>query len=252
MKCLTCLCSSSNVSYTNEIIVYFENILILGINEKESTITMKLSFSLNWKEPRLTISSNATKDEIDLLKFSGISLPNEFTNYLWLPDAYIEYVRRITKFNLIHDYQTFFYGLWYDYDKNWIGWLGYKNEVEIELFCGMTFESYPMDEQICQFLIGSEEYLELSGQHFSINRVSFLESSEQVALQGYKLEIKKLSESEESTYDSNDEMHFQRTGFAIKFHHNFWKYLMNYYIPSGILVIFSWVSENDKTTLALR
>ena len=252
MKCLTCLCSSSNVSYTNEIIVYFENILILGINEKESTITMKLSFSLNWKEPRLTISSNATKDEIDLLKFSGISLPNEFTNYLWLPDAYIEYVRRITKFNLIHDYQTFFYGLWYDYDKNWIGWLGYKNEVEIELFCGMTFESYPMDEQICQFLIGSEEYLELSGQHFSINMVSFLESSEQVALQGYKLEIKKLSESEESTYDSNDEMHFQRTGFAIKFHHNFWKYLMNYYIPSGILVIFSWVSENDKTTLALR
>ena len=47
--------------------VDFENILILGINEKESTISLKLSLSLWWKEPRLTISSNATKDEIDCL-----------------------------------------------------------------------------------------------------------------------------------------------------------------------------------------
>ena len=231
------------VNFTNEIMVDFENILILGINEKESTISLKLSLSLWWKEPRLTISSNATKDEIDCLNtnVSGISLPKEFTNDLWLPDAYIEYVLKITKFNLIHDYQTFYFGI-----ENGENWLGYTNEVEIDMFCRMTFESYPMDEQICYFLIGAEEYLELSGQLFRVERLMFIDWSEQLALQGYNLEINHLPKDKELYFDSYHEFHHQRTGFEIKFQHSFWKYLMNYYIPSGILVIFSWVSEKLK------
>ena len=49
------------VNFSNVILVDFENIKILGINEKESTITLKLSLLLWWEEPRLTISPNATK-----------------------------------------------------------------------------------------------------------------------------------------------------------------------------------------------
>ena len=123
-------------------------------------------------------------------------------------------------------------------------WLGYEFEVEIEMFCRMTFESYPMDEQICYFLIGSPNHLEYSGQLFSLstyNPIKF-DSSQQVALQGYRLEINHLNEV--LSLDSAYGYHYQRTGFEIKFQHNFWKYLMNYYIPSGILVTFSWVSEN--------
>ena len=35
---------------------------------------------------------------------------------------------------------------------------------------------------------------------------------------------------------------FQRTGFELKFQRVYERYLMSYYIPSGILVILSWVS----------
>ena len=35
---------------------------------------------------------------------------------------------------------------------------------------------------------------------------------------------------------------YQRTGFELKLKHNHERHLMNYYIPSGILVILSWVS----------
>ena len=53
---------------------------------------------------------------------------------------------------------------------------------------------------------------------------------------------------------TGDCLHYQRTGFEIKFQHSFSKYLMNYYIPSGILVVFSWVSEKieDKTIYQIK
>ena len=112
----------------------------------------------------------------------------------------------------------------------------------------MTFELYPMDEQKCYFLIGSDKYLELSGQLFLVDRILGLDrtkfgKAQQVALQGYEVEIKQLPEDMDLSYESFDDMHYQRTGFEIRFQHSFWKYLVNYYIPSGILVIFSWMSE---------
>ena len=57
------------------------------------------------------------------------------------------------------------------------------------MFCRMMFESYPLDEQICYFLIGSPKHLENSGQFFEHDWIKF-NSSEQVALQGYRIEIK--------------------------------------------------------------
>ena len=102
--------------------------------------------------------------------------------------------------------------------------------------------------KICYFRIGSPKELEYSGQLFSPdpdNPLNF-NNSQQVESQGYKLEINPLPEHEELSFPDNNGNHYQRTGFEIKFQHNFGKYLMNYYIPSGILVIFSWVSEKIK------
>ena len=242
----------SNMSYTNEIKVDFEDIQILGINEKENTIKLKLSLALWWVDLRITILPNATQEEKAYV--SDVYLPKEFTSDLWLPDAYIENVHKINKFNFIQDYQTFCY---------WVidnqGWLIYKNEVEIDMFCKMTFESYPLDEQTCYFLIGSPTHLEYSGQFFATDKIKF-NNSQQVSSQSYEFKINQLPESKRLSLDQEIwsrygiKYHYQRSGFEIKFQHNFWKYLMNYYIPSGILVIFSWVSEkiNEKTTVALR
>ena len=37
---------------------------------------------------------------------------------------------------------------------------------------------------------------------------------------------------------------FQRTGFEVKFQRKFATYFINYYVPSGILVVLSWVSNS--------
>ena len=61
-----------SLNFTNKIEVDFVNIQIVGMNEKQSTITLKLSLWLWWEEPRITILPNTTQDEIDYLKDSGI------------------------------------------------------------------------------------------------------------------------------------------------------------------------------------
>ena len=219
-------------NFTNRILVDFEKIQILDINEKDHTITLKLSLTMWWQEPRLTILPNATQEAIN------IYLPKEFTDELWLPDAYIENVHKINKFNFIHDFETFYHIL-----SSNDSWIWYRNEVEIVIFCRMTFESYPMDEQICYFLIGSSTCIDSSGQFFELSKSLYkFNTTQQLALKGYRFQINQLPEYKKFSNDSYCYSKNQITGFELKFQHNFWKYLISYYIPSGILVIFSWVS----------
>ena len=211
--------------------VDLENIQLLNINENEHTVTLKLKMSLTWEEPRLMISPNATIENFDFMDDVAYDLPKEFTTNLWLPDAYTENVHKITKFNLIRDYESIVY--WQGNDTHY---LTYRNEVEIVMFCKMIFESYPMDQQSCDFLLGSSSSLLISGQLFELTNLQF-NTSEQMVLLDYSYQIIELPEYKK--YSEEDDT--QRTGFQLKFQHNLVTFLTNYYIPSGILVILSWV-----------
>ena len=59
----------------------------------------------------------------------------------------------------------------------------------------------------------------------------------------YEFKVNNLSENLEYWTDPKipDWGTFQRTGFELKFQRVYERYLMSYYIPSGILVILSWV-----------
>ena len=208
--------------------VNLTNIQLLNINENVHTVTLKLKMSLTWEEPRLMILPNATIENFDLMEDVAYDLPKEFTTNLWLPDAYIENVHKITKFNLIRDYESIVY-----WQKDDMHGLTYQNEIEIIMLCNMIFESYPMDKQTCYFLLGSSSPLLISGQGFELTKLQF-NDSEQLALQDYSYNITKYKK-----YSEEDDI--QRVGFQLKFQHNLVPFLMNYYIPSGILVILSWV-----------
>ena len=220
-----------------EIEVDLENIQILNINENEHTITLKLKMVLSWVEPRLIRSPNATVENFDLMDKwdmdKGYELPEEFTKRLWLPDAYIENVHKISKFNLIRNYESisYYYQDWKKgKDENKHG-LVYRNEFEIVIFCNMIFESYPMDQQTCYFRLGSSLPLLTSEQGYGLTNLQF-NTSDQIALQDYWYEIKE--------YKKND-IDIQRIGFELKFQHKLIPFINNYYIPSGSLVILSWV-----------
>ena len=125
--------------------------------------------------------------------------------------------------------------------------LVYEIEIETIFFCKMNFEAYPFDENICYFTLGSYSYLEQSGLNFRLFKqlkhrqpIQF-NASKQVAQLDFAIDVKELPEDMEKSWDGYGI--YQRTGFEIKFQRKFLTYIGNYYIPSGILVVLSWVSD---------
>ena len=221
---------------TTEVLVKFKRIQIFDIDENKNTITLKLAILMFWLEPRILISSNTTGEG------KWTNLPKEFVNHIWMPDAYIPHVHKINKYNFIHDFEVYFYAI----DESWRTMLGCQIEVEIVLFCKMTFEAYPIDENTCYFTLGSYAPLNQSAQIYNLWQTwdssgpVVFDASEQVAQLGFTIDIKEgLPKNIERPWNGS----FQRTGFEVKFQRKVTRFIPSYYIPSGILVVLSWVSN---------
>ena len=114
---------------------------------------------LAWEDPRIIVRPNATMENSWILDEVGYDLPKEFTKNLWLPVAYIEKVHKITKFNLIRDYESVSYWLNGDMPA-----LIYQNEVEMfvklvvlyqQVLCSQYISLY---EIVCFFELVLFEY----------------------------------------------------------------------------------------------
>ena len=223
------------INETTEVLVKFKRIQIFNIDENKSTITIKLAILMFWFEPRIFISpSNSTEEHK--------RLPKEFVNLIWLPDAYIPHVHKINKYNFIHNFEVYFYAM----DELSRTLLGCQIEVEVVLFCKMTFEAYPIDENTCYFTLGSYAPLNQSAQIYNLwetwesSGPVVFDASEQVAQLGFAIDIKEgLPKNVERPWNGS----FQRTGFEVRFQRKVTRFIPSYYIPSGILVVLSWVSN---------
>ena len=221
----------------NNIQVFINNLQILRVDENENTLTLKLQVEIVWNEPRLMLLLNVTEKEMEHIENEGYDLPKEFMDHLWLPDTYVYNVHKIEKYNFIRHFEYLWY--WQENNQNWIG---YETEVEIVIFCKMIFDDYPIDEQVCYFLLGSPSDLASGHQWYKLQNIHF-NASDQVTLLTYKIEVDYLPEYMQFQFYEAWNVTYQRTGFKLKLKHNYERYLMNYYIPSGILVILSWVSR---------
>ena len=215
-----------------DIQVEFRRIQVLNINENESTITLKLAILMVWFEPRIFISSNATKEDKEEINWSNgygsKILPKEFVNHLWMPSTNIPHMHKINKYLM---------------DISERNVIGCQIEIETVLFCKMNFIAYPMDENICYFTLGSYAHLIQSKQRFTLVKHSLeFDASKQVAQLDFIIDVEELPEHKKTSKDIFGT--FQRTGFEVKFQRKFATYFINYYVPSGILVVLSWVSNS--------
>ena len=173
----------------NNIQVFINNLQILRVDENENTLTLKLQVEIVWNEPRLTLLPNVTEKEMEHIENEGYDLPKEFMDHLWLPDTYVYNVHKIEKYNFIRHFEYLWY--WQENNQNWIG---YETEVKIVIFCKMIFDDYPIDEQVCYFLLGSPSDLASGHQLYKLQNIHF-NASDQVTLLTYKIEVDKLSEN---------------------------------------------------------
>ena len=119
----------------------------------------------------------------------------------------------------------------------------YNIEVTVAIYCPMRFESYPMDHQICPFQIGSYAY----NSSFITFGLNHLAKNNQISTSvlDYNSEITTLSK-EFTEFEWSFGGNFNITGFQLILERKIYNYIINFYLPSGLFVIVSWVSQFQK------
>ena len=218
-----------NLPLPNEILnvsVNFNDIWIQKVDDLEHTVSLSLDIWITWEEPRLEI--NATMQE---KKFYAID--KSFLNLLWIPDIFIYDAKKVVKKGMVGEIESLAYKA--ILKKHY---LTYSVTLNAVVFCHrLNFDDYPFDTHECLFEIGSHTYPKedlivtalIKGNDLYDQHKGFLCSDYLIDLNQFPIE------KNESIFG------YSKTGFQIKLERKIEKYIFNYYIPSGLMVITSWV-----------
>ena len=88
----------------------------------------------------------------------------------------------------------------------------------------------------------------LEKMQYSTNLITYNDSERNTILD-YSIEIIPLN-AEDQIFHWLDIANYSVTGFELQFQRNTLKYLVNYYLPSGLFVIVSWVSLHYSSHIA--
>ena len=102
----------------------------------------------------------------------------------------------------------------------------------------MRFNLYPLDTQKCKFRVGSFAY-DQQKMKFKIQKL-FYEAKSSNTVLDYSIDIYSMDERD-SFYVWDGIDNFSLAGFEMKLQRHSLKYVANYYLPSGLFVIVSWV-----------
>ena len=86
----------------------------------------------------------------------------------------------------------------------------YNVELEVDIYCPMTFESYPIDSHICYFMLGSYSYDE-NVLNFTLNQLEF-DVTNQVSLLDYFIKVRPLSKKYQRLKHGYGALQHKRTG----------------------------------------
>ena len=221
--------------FGTEVRVSFGDVQILKVRDNDCTITMNFHLKLRWNEPRLTYPCN--DDHGDNREY--FTLPKNAFDWLWVPNIFIIGLKSVKTYALANSINDFYIAI--DENNNDVTFVVFETFLEVVFYCPMDFSSFPLDEHDCFFRIQDYNYHEeivrylLVEEHFGFN------PSEQVSKMDYSIDV---IPSNQTTLKqlANRNNNFAVVGFEIKLRRNLEKYLVNYYIPSALLVGMSWVS----------
>ena len=117
----------------------------------------------------------------------------------------------------------------------------YNHEMQITFWCPMRFQNFPLDSHLCKFKLGSYAY-DNTKMKFRSSSLSYNVSLQNKILD-YDIELRHLK-PEDSHFVWESMGNYSLAGFEIILKRNSLKYLFNYYLPSGMFVVVSWVRRN--------
>ena len=212
-----------NPNEVNNINIEIFHLKFLKVNDNTCIIKTSFWFVMNWHDPRLIKSANM--DE------TYVVLEESFHESLWLPDIMIWDLENVHHRHFLNkDKEVTFY------DNNS---LSLATNILLETYCPMTFESYPIDDHICGIYFTSFGYNN-ERMNLTLSNLHFIEENN---LLDYSFDVK-------TDYPTGNFWNHSETGLNITLKRNMYKYVANYYVPTGLLVSISWVSFQDEKNSA--
>ena len=123
---------------------------VLEVNEVAETVSLETTFRMFWKDERLSLKLGSLPESFDLLNKSFITLHPSVTNFIWMPDIFIDQAVNLRR----PRFHTPPASLRVYRD----GTLRYSSRVNYDVACAMDFHFYPHDVQIClvKYFLGSK------------------------------------------------------------------------------------------------
>ena len=117
------------------------------IADKEFSVTLNAFFVARWKDKRLVIDQEKIEKNLGPEDDSDAWIPVDvsFIKEFWLPDAEILNLKEFETLNVLSKLE----GLWLNRNFE----IMYAVATRITFICPMTFNSFPLDVQICLFQV---------------------------------------------------------------------------------------------------
>merc|ERR1712038_1932715 len=193
------------------------------IDEGSMTYAADIFFGMEWKDHRLMLSDNMTRDYR--------LLPIEWLDMIWRPDSFFKNAKKVT-------FQTMTipnHYVWLYKDKTIL----YMVKLTLLLSCAMKFGYYPHDEQTCRMKMES-----LS--HTTDDMVFLWHPEEKVPLfVDPSVELPQLELISNVTGDCTSVYstgNFTCLEVVFKFRRHLGYYLFHTYLPTCLIVMMSWIS----------
>ncbi|XP_040575659.1 glycine receptor subunit alpha-2 [Lepeophtheirus salmonis] len=201
------------------------------IDDKDFSITLNSFFVVRWKDERLIIDQK----KMDKIFKKGedadswIPVDVSFIKEFWLPDAEILNLKEFKTLDVLSKLE----GLWLNRNFE----IMYAVATRITFICPMTFNSFPLDVQVCRFQVGSFNY-DISKMVF---HDEFIADQSQIrSVLDYFIEIRKLPDEYQHYVALTG--NYSVAGFELTLQRKVSHYIITYYLPSGMFVIVSWIS----------
>jgi len=197
---------------------------ISKIDDQALTMTFELYLDLTWQESRIIVNESHPAWE-PTGSFMGST---NFVPQLWLPDIQIYKCKQFQLRQIVTDVA----GLIIFKNKDIL----YTVSTEVIIACPMKFAAYPLDHQLCKFLVGS--YIHDNTQ---INFTgSWGHDEENQRAQQY--ELKALDLDINDTFLFHADRTFSQTGFQVELKRRRTPVLLQVYLTTGLFIIVSWIS----------
>ena len=203
------------------------------IDDIDFSVTLSVFLNVGWKDTRVIINpsfpQNLTPVDVN------------FMRKLWLPDLYIRNLKTYKTQNVLSKQ----HGLWVDDTL----YFSYNIFSRITFFCPMKLDDFPKDIQACPFQVNyklnyiSFHLLQIGSFHHDISEMLFKDGYDASFLINsvldYTAETKKLPKYL-TTYSNGGD--YSVAGFELILTRKLSRYIIMWYLPSGIFVIVSWIS----------